>query len=306
MAKKTSIGGQAVIEGVMMRGPEKIAIAVRKPDGEIEIDVQDIVPLTKKSKLLSLPIVRGAVALIDSLMVGMKSLTYSASFFEEEEEEESKLDKFLRKVLGDKVEKLAMGFAVMLSFVIAIGLFFILPTYSATLIKKITSNTILINLMEGAIRLVIFLAYVYLISLMKDIQRVFEYHGAEHKSIYCYEEGIELTPENAQKYITLHPRCGTNFLLIVMMISIILFSFFGWPNLTVRIVSRIVLLPLVAGLSYELIKWLGRSESFLAKILSYPGMMLQKLTTRQPDLQQLEVAIAALKAVIPEGEDDKW
>lgn len=305
MAKKTSIGGQAVIEGVMMRGPQKTAIAVRKPDGEIEIDIQEIAPLTKKNKLLSLPVIRGAVSLVDSLMVGMKSLTYSASFFEEEEED-SKFDKFLKKVLGDKVEKVVMGFAVMLSFVIAIGLFFILPTYSATLIKRFTSNTILINLMEGAIRLVIFLAYVYLISLMKDIQRVFEYHGAEHKSIYCYEEGIELTPENAQRYITLHPRCGTNFLLIVMIISIVLFSFFGWPNLTVRIISRVVLLPLVAGLSYELIKWLGRSESFLAKTLSYPGMMLQKLTTRQPDLQQLEVAIAALKAVIPEGEDDKW
>lgn len=305
MAKKTSIGGQAVIEGVMMRGPKKTAIAVRKPDGEIEIDIQDSLPLTKKNRILSLPVIRGAVALIDSLTIGMKSLTFSASFFEEEVEE-SKFEKLLRKKLGDRTEGVIMGFAMMLSLVIAVGLFFILPTFTASLMKRFISSSLLINLIEGGIRIVIFLLYIYLISFMKDIQRVFEYHGAEHKSIFCYEGGIELTPENASRYTTLHPRCGTNFLLIVMAISIILFSFLGWPNITVRIISRIVFLPLVAGLSYELIKWLGRSESLLAKILSYPGLMLQKLTTREPDLEQLEVAIAALKAVIPEGEDDTW
>ncbi|TDT62372.1 DUF1385 domain-containing protein [Fonticella tunisiensis] len=305
MAKKTSIGGQAVIEGVMMRGPQRIAIAVRKPDGEIEIDVQDSIPLTKKNKFLSLPIIRGAVALFDSLIIGMKSLTFSASFFEEEDDE-SKFDRFIKDKLGDKADNFLMGFAMMISLIIAVGLFFILPTFSANLIKEVSHNFIIINLVEGVIRLIIFLLYIYLISRMRDIQRVFEYHGAEHKSIYCYEEGIELTPENAARFSTLHPRCGTNFLLIVMIISIIFFSFLGWPNLLMRILSRIVFLPLVAGLSYELIKWLGRSESCLAKILSYPGLMLQKLTTRQPDLKQLEVAIAALKAVIPEGEDDNW
>lgn len=305
MAKKTSIGGQAVIEGVMMRGPEKIAIAIRKPDGEIEVDVRNNLPLTKRSKMLSIPVIRGSAALIDSLGTGIKSLTYSASFFEEEEEE-SKFDKFLRKRLGDKAENVIMGFSLALSFIIAIAIFVGIPTYSANLIDRITQNSILKNLFEGIIRLVIFLAYIYLISKMKDIQRVFEYHGAEHKSIFCYEAGEELTPENAMKYKRFHPRCGTNFLLIVMFISILLFSFLGWPGVIMRIVSRIVFLPVVAGLSYELIKWLGRSDSRFAKVLAFPGLMLQRLTTREPDEKQLEVAIAALKAVIPEGEDDNW
>lgn len=305
MAKKTSIGGQAVIEGVMMRGPKKVAIAVRKPDGEIEVDVKDSLPLAKRNKILSVPIIRGSVSLIDSLGTGIKSLTYSASFFEEEEEE-SKFDKFLKKRFGDKAENVIMGFSLVVSFIIAIAIFVGIPTYSASLIDKITQNTLVKNLFEGVIRLIIFILYIYLISKMKDIQRVFEYHGAEHKSIFCYEAGEELTPENAKKYKRLHPRCGTNFLLIVMLISIVLFSFFGWPGALMRIISRIVFLPVVAGLSYELIKWLGKSESGLARILSYPGLMLQNLTTREPDEKQLEVAIAALKAVLPDGEDDNW
>lgn len=304
MAKKTNIGGQAVIEGVMMRGPQKIAVAVRKPDGEIDVKIEDNIPLTKRNKFLSLPIIRGAVGLVDSLVIGIKTLTYSASFFEEEEE--SKFDKYLKEKLGDKVDNFYIGVSLIISFIIAIGLFFILPTYSANFIEKITENTIIINLIEGVIRLLIFLGYIYLISRMKDIQRVFEYHGAEHKSIFCYEHGLELTPENAMKFTTLHPRCGTNFLLIVMLISIVVFSFLGWPNLVWRILSRVILLPVIAGISYEFIKWLGRSESRISKVFSYPGLMLQKLTTRQPDEKQMEVAIAALKAVIPEGEDDKW
>lgn len=303
MGKKTSIGGQAVIEGVMMRGPKKIAVAVRRPDGEIEVDVKDNIPLARKNKFFSLPIIRGAIALFDSLVIGIKTLTYSASFYEEDE---SEFDKFLRRKLGDKADNYIMGFALMLSFIISIGLFFILPTYSANIIKRLTHNTIIINLVEGIIRLIIFLVYIYLISKMRDIQRVFEYHGAEHKSIYCYEAGLPLTVENARGFTTLHPRCGTNFLLIVMLISILLFSFLGWPNLLMRIISRIVFLPLIAGLSYELIKWLGRSDSSPARALSYPGLMLQKLTTREPDDSQLEVAIAALLAVIPDGEDDTW
>lgn len=305
MGKKTSIGGQAVIEGVMMRGPKKIAIAVRRPDGEIEVDVKDCIPLTKRNKILSVPIIRGSVSLIDSLGIGMKSLTYSASFFEEEESE-SKFDKFLKEKLGDKAEGVIMGFSVALSFVIAIAIFVGIPTYSASLIDKITKISILKNLFEGLVRLIIFVVYIYLISKLKDIQRVFEYHGAEHKSIFCYEAGEELTPENAKRYKRLHPRCGTNFLLIVMLISILFFSFLGWPGVLMRIISRIVFLPVVAGLSYELIKWLGKSESGLARILAYPGLMLQNLTTREPDEKQLEVAIAALKAVLPEGEDDNW
>lgn len=305
MGKKTSIGGQAVIEGVMMRGPKKIGIAVRKPDGEIEVDIQDSLPFTKRNRILSAPIIRGSAALVDSLGTGIKSLTYSASFFEDADEE-SKFDKFLKKKFGDKAENMIMGFSLVLSFIIAIAVFIGIPTYLASLIDRITQNTIIKNLLEGVIRLIIFIAYIYLISKLKDIQRVFEYHGAEHKSIFCYEAGEELTPENAMKYKRFHPRCGTNFLLIVMIISIFLFSFFGWPGVAMRIISRIIFLPVVAGLSYELIKWLGRSDSRLAKILVYPGLMLQKLTTREPDEKQLEVAIEALKAVLPDGEDDNW
>jgi uncharacterized protein YqhQ len=304
MGKKTSIGGQAVIEGVMMRGPQKVATAVRKPDGEIDIRIENNVPLTKRNKLFGLPIIRGAVALFDSLSIGIKTLSYSASFFEEEEE--SKFDKYIKKEFGDKAESFYMWFSLALSIAIAVGLFFILPTYAANFIKKLTLNSIVINLIEGLIRLIIFLVYIYLISKLEDIQRVFQYHGAEHKSIFCYEQGLPLTPENAAKFKTLHPRCGTNFLLIVMIVSIFVFAFLGWPNFVWRIISRVILLPVIAGISYEFIKWLGKSESTLAKVLSYPGLMLQKLTTREPDEKQLEVAIAALLAVIPEGEDDIW
>jgi uncharacterized protein YqhQ len=307
MAKKTSIGGQAIIEGVMMRGPGKIAIAVRKPDGEIVVKVDDNVPITKKNKFYGLPIIRGAISLFDSMIIGIKALTYSASFFDEPEEED-KFDKFLKAKLGDKTDDYIIGFSMIISFIIAIGLFFILPTFAASIIKKLTSNPILINLLEGVLRIVIFFFYLFFISRMKEIQRVFEYHGAEHKSIFCYEAELPLTPENATKFDTLHPRCGTNFMLIVMVISIVIFSFLGWPNLLMRILSRIVLLPVVAGVSYEILKWFGRSDSLIAKIFMYPGMILQRLTTRKPDDSQLEVALAALMAVLPDGEgmDDKW
>jgi uncharacterized protein YqhQ len=305
MAKKTSIGGQAVIEGVMMRGPGKIAVAVRKPNGEIEVKVDDNVPVTKRHKLFGIPIVRGAVSLIESMVIGIKALTYSASFFDEPEEED-KFDKFLKDKLGDKTDDVIIGFSMVVSFAIAIGLFFILPTFAASIIKKLTKNPILINLLEGVLRIVIFFFYLFFISKMKEIQRVFEYHGAEHKSIFCYEAELELTPENAMKFDTLHPRCGTNFMLIVMVISIVIFSFLGWPSLLWRILSRVILLPVVAGVSYEVLKWFGRSESTFAKVMMYPGMKLQRLTTRTPDASQVEVAIASLKAVLPNGEDDKW
>lgn len=300
MPKKTDIGGQAVIEGVMMRGKDKIAVAVRKPDGEIEVNVEDSIPLSKRNKFLSLPIIRGAVSLFDSLAVGLKTLSYSASFYEEEEE--SSFDRFLKKTFGDRADNIIMSITMLISFAIAIGLFFILPTYTANIIKRVNNNSIVINLLEGIIRLLIFFAYLFLISKMEDIQRVFQYHGAEHKSIFCYENELELTPENAEKFSTLHPRCGTNFLLIVMLVSIFIFSFLGWPNLIYRILSRIILLPLVAGISYEILKWFGKSENKYLGILIKPGLLLQKLTTREPDRYQLEVAICALKAVLPKDD----
>lgn len=298
MTKRVNVGGQAVIEGVMMRGPERTAIAVRKPDGEIEINVNEGVPITNKKGFFSLPFIRGAAALIDSIITGMNSLSYSASFFEDIESE-SKFDIYLKRKLGDKLEKVAMAFSIILSLLIAIPIFFIMPTLVAGYIKS-SSSPFLVNLLEGLIRIVIFLLYIVLISRVEDIKRVFQYHGAEHKTIYCYESGRPLTVENAREFSTLHPRCGTNFLFIVMFISILVFGFFGWPNIALRVVLRILLLPVVAGISYEIIKWLGKTESGFSRIIAYPGLMLQKLTTREPDDSQLEVAIASLKSVLDE------
>jgi len=307
--KKTTIGGQALIEGVMMRGPEDIAIAVRKPDSEIVIEKKKVSSVTKKYKFLGLPFVRGSVSLIESMITGINALTFSAKFYEDEEveEEPGKFEKFLIKIFGEKLESVIMGFSILLSIALAVGLFFILPSASLGLINKLTDSNILKNFLEGIIRIIIFILYVIAISRMKDIRRVFEYHGAEHKSIFCYENDEELTVENARKYSTLHPRCGTNFLFIVMMVSIFVFSFLGWPNLLFRILSRILLIPVIAGISYEILRIAGRSESKLVRILIYPGLLLQKLTTREPDDSQLEVALASLKEVLVENKEaDVW
>jgi len=296
--KKTDIGGQAVIEGVMMRGHNSVATAVRKGD-EIIINKEYVKPLTKRNKFFSLPFIRGTFALFDSLIVSIKSLTYSAELFEEEDEENiSKFDSFLQKVFGDKLDDVLMYFSVAISLILSIVIFFIGPTYVADYMKLFTKNTIVINFVEGLLRVVIFLLYLVLISQMKDIKRIFEYHGAEHKAIYCLEHEEELTVENARKYTTLHPRCGTNFLFIVMTVSIIVFSFLKWPTLYIRILSRILLLPVVAGISYEIIKLAGRSDNKIIAAFVYPGLLLQKLTTREPDDNQLEVAIASLKSVL--------
>lgn len=295
--KKTDIGGQAVIEGVMMRGHNSVATAIRKGD-EIIVKKDMAKPLTKKYKILSIPFIRGTIALIDSLIIGIKTLTYSAEMIEGEDEEPSKFDLFLKKMFGDKLDDIVMFFSVAVSLAISIVVFFIGPTYIAGFIKKYTENTILINFAEGVIRVGIFLLYLVLISHMKDIRRVFEYHGAEHKTIHCFEHEEALTVENARKYTTLHPRCGTNFLFIVMIVSIIVFSFLKWPTLYIRIISRVLLLPVVAGISYEVIKIAGHSDSKIIGVLIYPGLLMQKLTTKEPDDSQLEVAIASLKSVL--------
>lgn len=298
MTKRKSVGGQAVIEGVMMRGSKGVATAVRKSDGEIEVDFSDSVPLTKKYKIFSIPIIRGFVTLIDSLVLGVKTLNYSASFFMEgeEEEEQSKFDKWLESVFKEKTQDVVMGVSFIVSLALSMLLFFILPTFVANSLKGANiNNTIVLNIFEGIIRVSIFLLYIYLISKMEDIKRVFQYHGAEHKTIFCYERDLELTPENAMKQGRLHPRCGTNFLFLVMIISIIVFSFTGWNSLYERIMYRVILLPIVSGITYEVIKWMGSSETGIAKFFSYPGLMLQKLTTKEPDLSQIEVAICSLK-----------
>ncbi|MFL0245882.1 DUF1385 domain-containing protein [Candidatus Clostridium stratigraminis] len=296
MNKKVSVGGQAVIEGVMMRGRKGVSTAVRTPEGEIVIERLDLVPYSKKYKLLGLPIIRGFVSLIESLVIGIKTLNFSAKFFEEEEEV-SKFDKWFKNKFKDKSDDIIAGISLIFSLVAAVLLFFLMPTYVANFFKKLTYiNTVWLNVIEGIIRVILFLLYIYFIGKLEDIKRVFEYHGAEHKTIFCYENGIELTPENAEKFRRLHPRCGTNFLFLVMIVSIIIFSLTGWNSLLQRLLYRIILLPVISGITYELIRWMGKSNSKAANILAFPGLMLQKLTTREPDLSELEVAIAALKS----------
>ncbi|MBC2579878.1 DUF1385 domain-containing protein [Clostridium sp. DJ247] len=297
MSRETSVGGQAVIEGVMMRGKKGVATAVRKPNGEIVVNKKDVVPYSKRNKILGLPIIRGFVTLIESLIIGIETLNYSASFFEEDKDEEpSKLDKLFVKMFKEKSDDVLMGITLCISIAIAALLFFILPTFAANIFKKVgVHSSIGLNIIEGIIRVAIFLLYIYSIGKMEDINRVFQYHGAEHKTIFCYENEVELTPENVQKFQRFHPRCGTNFLFLVMIVSIILFSLTGWSSLWQRILYRIILLPVVSGCTYELIRWIGKSESMLSKVIAYPGITLQQLTTKEPDTQQLEVAITALK-----------
>jgi len=306
--KKSNIGGQALIEGVMMKGPKDIAIAVRKTCGEIVIKKEPVGKL-EKSNLVKIPIIRGVIALINSMVIGVRALTYSAEFFEDEasEDKKSKLDIWIENKFGDKAQDIAIYISVVIAIGMAILLFGFVPTFLINFLKNVVNSQILLSGMEGILKIFMFLGYITAISRMKEVQRVFQYHGAEHKTIHCYESGQELTVENARIFTTLHPRCGTSFLLIVMVISILLFSLLGWDNFIIRVAMKLLLLPLVAGISYEIIKWAGRSESTLARILSYPGLILQKLTTREPDDRQLEVAIEALKNVLVEDKDaDIW
>jgi Predicted metal-dependent enzyme len=308
----TPVGGQAILEGVMMRGMERTAIAVRIPDGRIHIK-------TRKngnvSKWMKVPIVRGVFSFITSLVEGTKTLTYSADVLEYydrklkddkadgESEKMGKIESLLSEKLGSqKLWSLMLAASVIFALVFSVGIFVLLPTAAVGWIKAYVSSPILLNLTEGILRIVMFLLYLSAISKMEDIKRVFQYHGAEHKTIHCFENNLELTPENAQTFYTLHPRCGTSFLMFVMIISLILFSLLGWPNLLWRLVSRIILIPVVAGTSYELLKWAGRSDNIVVRILSLPGLYLQKITTNEPDEKQLEVAIASLKAVMVDPE----
>lgn len=306
----TSIGGQAVMEGVMMRGPKLIATAVRKSSGEIVM--QELPVSDTASKLSKIPIIRGVINFFASMVTGVKCLMYSADQYDlddGESYEPSKFEKWLDDKLGDKIKDIAIYFAVIVAVAFSVLLFMMLPHLLSSILDKFTSNTVILNTAEGIIKMLIFAAYILLISQMKDIQRVFEYHGAEHKSIACYEAGMELTAENAAKCPRLHPRCGTSFLLIVMIISIIFFALLPWQgvNFFLRLLYRLLLLPVVAGVSYEILKFAGRSNNKIVKILTKPGLWLQYLTTREPDQSQLEVALTSLKAVIPENkEDDKW
>ena len=292
------IGGQAVIEGVMMKNMDRYAVSVRKPDGKIETKVEECVSFAEKHPLFKLPILRGMVNFLESMVIGMQALNYSASFYEDEEEQtEEKTEQFLEKFLGEKAEKVIMGIVLVFSLAISIGLFMILPYIASEAAGKLIHNEYGILLMEGVIRIVIFLGYIVLISQMEDIKRVFMYHGAEHKTINCLEAGVELTTENVDNYSRLHKRCGTSFIFIVMIISMVFFFFIRVDTIWLRIVLRLLFLPLVAGVSYEFIRLAGSSDHPLVQIFSKPGLALQKLTTKEPDHSMIEVAIASVEGV---------
>lgn len=286
---KLMVGGQAVIEGVMMRGPKSVATAVREPSGKITVDVKPVHSLADKYPIFKKPMFRGVLSLGESLVMGLKSLTYSAKMAGEEEE--------------DKLDNKDIAITMTFSLVAAVVLFIIIPTAAVNLLP--TENHYIMNFWEGVVRIAVFFAYIYAISQAKDIHRVFQYHGAEHKTIHAYEAGVELTPKNVQKFSRLHPRCGTSFLLIVMFVSIFVFSFLGWPSLWERILSRVILLPVVAGISYEIIRYAGRSKSKFAHYVSLPGLYLQYLTTREPDDSMIEVAVASLKAAVEIPDEEK-
>lgn len=296
------MGGQAVIEGVMMRGSKSLATAVRTPKGNIEINYKDNRPITKKHPILNIPFLRGFFVLIESMKIGMESLNYSASFLDDEDEEPTKFELWLEKKLGKRANDVIIGFTMIISFIFSIGLFVALPTGIASIFKNMGASNLALNLIEAFIRISILIGYMYVISKMKDIYRLFQYHGAEHKTIFCYESMEELTVENVRKQPRLHPRCGTNFMFLIMFVSIVIFSCTGWGGIVERLLLRIILIPVVTGISYELIKWLGKSDGKLASIIAYPGLKLQLLTTKEPDDSQIEVAIASLKAA--EGIED--
>lgn len=293
----SGIGGQAVLEGVMMKNKEHYAVAVRKPDGEIEIDVEEFDGIIHGAKIKTIPFLRGIFNFIDSMVLGMKTLTYSASFYEEEEEKETKTDKIMNKVFKEKAEKVIMGCTVFFSIVMAIAIFMILPYFISSLFSEFVRNASLLALLEGIVRIAIFVLYVLAISLMKDIRRVYQYHGAEHKCINCIEKGRPLTVSNVKRSSRQHKRCGTSFMLFVMFVSIVLFFFIRVSNPVERVVIRILLIPVIAGISYEIIRLAGKSENILVKIISAPGMWLQRLTTKEPDDAMIEVAIASVEAV---------
>lgn len=296
--RPSGIGGQAVLEGIMMKNKEKYSVAVRKPDGQIEVRTKVYRSIAGDSKWAKLPMIRGVVNFIDSLVLGMESLSYSASFYDDEEEQEpGKFEKLLVKLFGEKAEKVVMGCTVAFSVIMAVAIFMVLPYYISGVFRNFIVSNTLLAVLEGVIRLGLFTLYVVLISCMKDIKRTYMYHGAEHKCINCIERGRELNVKNVRKSSRYHARCGTSFLFIVMVISIVFFIFIRVDSPILRVVFRILLVPVIAGVSYEFIRLAGRTDNPLMKVLSLPGKAMQKLTTREPDDDMIEVAIAAVEAV---------
>jgi uncharacterized protein YqhQ len=314
---RTMIGGQAIIEGILMRGPQKQAIVVRKPDGELEIKEEELKLVKDRHPVLGLPLIRGSVNFFDSMVKGVNALMWSAEFYPEDEqnaspEEQAGFSAWLERKLGsEKAEKAVVTLAAILGIFFSVGLFILLPTFLADLVNPWVSSYALRNLIQGAIRVAIFLGYLILTSRMKDIKRVFSYHGAEHKTIFCYEKGLELTVENVRAQPRHHPRCGTSFLFVVIVISILVFSlaFYFWtpPNILVRMLCQIALLPLVVGISYEINRYVGRHDNPVTRVLTAPGLWLQNFTTNEPDDAMILVGIAALSLVLPRQKGaDAW
>ena len=296
--KYSGIGGQAVIEGIMMKNKSDYATAVRKPDGQIEVKKDQYVSMTEKVKLCSLPFVRGVFSFVDSMILGMRTLSFSASFFEDDEDSEpGPVEKWLYKVFGEKLEKALMAFVMVFSVVMAIAIFMVLPLLIANVFRRFIRSATIMAVLEGCIRIAIFVAYIQLISRMEDIRRTFMYHGAEHKCINCIEHGMTLTVDHVRQSSKQHKRCGTSFLIIVMIISILFFVVIRVETVWLRILSRIILIPVIAGVSYEFLRLAGRSDAALVNFLSKPGMWMQNLTTKEPDDGMIEVAIAAVNAV---------
>ena len=296
-SRYSGIGGQAVLEGVMMKNKEKYAVAVRKPDGEIEVEVETYQGLAHGSRLKELPFIRGIFNFLDSLILGTKALNYSASFYEEEDGKETKFDKAMDKMSGGNGEKLLSGIVTVISVVLAVGIFIVLPYFISSLFDNFIRNRSLMAIIEGVIRIALFLLYVWGISAMKDICRLYQYHGAEHKCINCIEKGRPLTVHNVMHSSRLHKRCGTSFIFFVMLVSIVLFFFIQVDNVAEKVILRILLMPVVAGISYEIIRLAGRTDNVFIKILSAPGMWIQRMTTKEPDESMAEVAIASVEAV---------
>jgi uncharacterized protein YqhQ len=295
--KSSGIGGQAVIEGVMMKNKDRYSVAVRKPDQVIEVKVEEYHGVLEKYSIFKHPILRGIGTFIEALTVGMQTLTYSAGFYEEEEKKPSKLEETMGKLFKEKAESALMGITIVLSVLLAVAVFMILPFFLAGLFSNITKNPALLALLEGVLRMAIFILYIVGISQLQDIKRTFMYHGAEHKTINCVESGKELTISNVRSQSRYHKRCGTSFLFIVMFISILFFMVIQVNSLPLRLVLRILLIPVIAGISYEFIRFAGTHDNATVKILSKPGMWLQSLTTREPEDDMIEVAIRSVDAV---------
>lgn len=294
---KGALGGQAVLEGIMMKGPGGYSTAVRLPDQKICVKFHQYKTYGEKHPFFKIPFIRGIANFVEALVLGMKTLTYSSSFFEEDEEE-TKADRLFKDIFKDKAESVLLGITVVISIALALGLFMFLPAGIAEFLGKWISNRYVLSLIEGIIRLAVFILYVALIAQMDDIHRLFMYHGAEHKTINCYEAGVELKPENVRKHTRYHKRCGTSFIFVVMIVSIIVFMFITAEQVWLRLLLRLLLVPVVAGISYEFIRMAGRSDSSFWTVLSVPGMLVQKLTTREPDDQMIQVAIVAVEAVL--------